>query len=208
MSLETTVISTLHGDIARLQPILDRYGLWALLVACLAEGIGVPLPGQTLLIACALLAANGSLDLAQVLLVAWLGTQLGDVVGYSIGRYGIQRALDKTVKHRDRLARLERLFNRWGAALLVFARFVDGLRQTSNLAAGALLMSWWRFLAATLAGTSLWVGAYGVGAYLLKRDFHRIVDFIEPLKPYAHALTALLLIGLLWYLFGRGRRPD
>ena len=208
MSIETTVISTLHSDIARLQPILDRYGLWAVFVACLAEGVGVPLPGQTLLIACALLAASGSLDIAQVLLVAWLGTQLGDVIGYSIGRYGIQQALNKTVKHRDRLARVERLFNRWGAAVLVIARFVDGLRQTTNLAAGALLMSWWRFLAATLVGTSLWVGAYGIGAYLLKLDFHRIVDFIEPLRPYAYAVTALLLLGLLWYLFGRSRRAE
>ncbi|WP_296805162.1 hypothetical protein [Thiocapsa sp.] len=62
MSLEAEIATTLTSGIASLQPILDRYGLWALFVACMADGFGIPLPGQTILIACALLAATGKMD--------------------------------------------------------------------------------------------------------------------------------------------------
>lgn len=206
MSLETAIVSTLTADIERLQPLLDRYGLWALFAACLVEGFGIPLPGQTLLIACALLAASGKLDIVNVLLVAWFATQLGDIIGYVIGRYGLQRALARSVKHRERLTKLERLFDRWGMGLLLIARFLDGLRQTSNLAAGALRMSWWCFLAATLAGTSLWIGVFGLGAFYLERDIHQIVAALAPLRPFALTLTVVLLAALILFLFGRRKQ--
>ena len=68
-------------------------------------------------------------------------------------------------------------------------------------------MPWWRFLLGTLLGTSLWVGTFGLGAYLLKEDFHAIVTFLKPLGPPGLALTAILLIGLIVYLIRR-RRPS
>ncbi len=205
MSLEAEVATTLTSGIASLQPILDRYGLWALFVACLVEGFGIPLPGQTLLIACALLAASGKLDLTAVIIVAWTATQLGDIIGYLIGRYGLQGVLKRAARQRERLMKAEAAFARWGIGLLVVARFLDGLRQTSNIAAGALAMPWWRFLIGTVLGTSLWVGTFGFGAYALQRDFHRITDVLEPLRPYALTLSTLLFVSLV--LFITSRRP-
>ena len=207
MSIETALVSTLTSDIARLQPLIDRYGLWALFVACLAEGFGIPLPGQTLLIACALMAAGGHLDILSVVAVAWIGTQLGDVIGYAIGRRGLQRVLNDRVGRGLRLASAARLFDRWGIGLLVAARFLDGIRQTSNLAAGLLGMSWRRFLIGTFAGTSLWVLVFGIGAYYLDRDFQRILDWLRPLGSVALVLTLLLAVGLGAILFGR-QRPE
>lgn len=207
MSIETALVSTLTSDIGRLQPLIDRYGLWALFVACLAEGFGIPLPGQTLLIACALMAAGGHLDILSVVAVAWIGTQLGDVIGYAIGRRGLQRVLNDRVGRGLRLASAARLFDRWGIGLLVAARFLDGIRQTSNLAAGLLGMSWRRFLIGTLAGTSLWVLVFGVGAYYLDRDFQRILDWLRPLGPVALALTLVMAVGLGAVLVGR-QRPE
>jgi membrane protein DedA with SNARE-associated domain len=205
MSIETEIVSSLMAKIANLQPILDRYGLWALFVGCLVEGFGIPLPGQTLLIACALLAAAGKLDLASVLIVAWVATQLGDLIGYLIGRQGLKRLLKPGADQGQRLHQAETLFARWGIGLLMVARFLDGLRQTSNMAAGVLEMPWGRFLLGTLVGTSLWVGFFGVGAYLLEEDFHAIVAFLEPLRPYALALSTLLILGLFLYLIRRER---
>lgn len=205
MSIEAEIATTLTSGIASLQPILDRYGLWALFVACLVEGFGIPLPGQTLLIACAFLAAEGKMDLVAVIVVAWTATQLGDIIGYLIGRYGLQGLLKRAANQRARLLKVEGAFARWGIGLLVVARFLDGLRQTSNIAAGALAMPWWRFLVGTILGTSLWVGTFGFGAYALEHDFHRITDVLDPLRPYALTLTTLLIVGLI--LFITGRRP-
>ncbi len=203
MSLEAEIATTLTSGIASLQPILDRYGLWALFVACMAEGFGIPLPGQTLLIACALLAATGKMDIVVVLIVAWTATQLGDIIGYLIGRYGLKGLLKRASKHRERLDKAEAAFARWGIGLLIVARFLDGLRQTSNIAAGALQMPWWRFLTGTILGTSLWVGAFGFGAYTLKEDFQRITDVIEPLRPYVLAFSAVLILAFIWFLLRR-----
>jgi membrane protein DedA with SNARE-associated domain len=204
MSIETELVSSLTAKIASVQPLLDRYGLWALFVSCLVEGFGIPLPGETLLIACALMAGSGHFDLASVLIVAWVATQLGDIIGFLIGRWGLKRLLRPRADQVERLRRAETLFARWGVGLLMVGRFLDGVRQTSNLAAGILEMPWWRFLFGTLVGTSLWVGTVGLGAYLLEEDFHALVAFLESIKPYGLALSALLVLGLIVYVTRRG----
>ena len=206
MSIEADITSSLTSRIAELQPYLDRYGLWALFVSCLTEGFGIPLPGETLLIACALMAASGQMDLASVLLVAWVGTQLGDIIGYLLGRRGLKRFLQPGTGQSQRLARVETLFARWGVGLLVIGRFLDGIRQTSNLAAGMLAMPWGRFLTGTLIGTSLWVFSFGLGAYLLEKDFHAITSFLAPMRPYSLFLAALLILGLLALVVSTRRR--
>ncbi len=204
MSIETELVSSLTAKIASVQPLLDRYGLWALFVSCLVEGFGIPLPGETLLIACALMAGAGHLDLASVLIVAWVATQLGDIIGFLIGRWGRKRLLRPRADQEERLRRAEALFARWGVGLLMVGRFLDGIRQTSNMAAGILEMPWWRFLFGTLVGTSLWVGTVGLGAYLLEEDFHALVAFLESIKPYGLVLSALLVLGLIFYVTRRG----
>lgn len=197
------IVSSLMGEMTRLQPVLDRYGLWALFVAALVEGFGIPLPGQTLLIACGLLAAKGQLDLTAVLLVGWVATQLGDVVGYLIGRRGVHRLIVRTAKSGERLAKAEAWFARYGVAVLVIARFVDGVRQTSNIVAGALEMTWWRFMGATMIGTTLWVAVCGLGAFWLGKDFHAVGAFFHWLRPYAWTVALTLLAFLVLYLVRR-----
>ncbi|MFZ1537721.1 MAG: DedA family protein [Chromatiaceae bacterium] len=204
MSIETEIVSSLTAKIASVQPLLDRYGLWALFVSCLVEGIGIPLPGETLLIACALMAGAGHLDLASVLIVAWVATQLGDILGFLIGRWGLKRLLRPRADQLERLRRAEALFACWGVGLLMVGRFLDGIRQTSNMAAGILEMPWRRFLFGTLVGTSLWVGTLGLGAYLLEEDFHALVALLESIKPYGLVLSALLVLGLIFYVTRRG----
>ena len=83
------------------------------------------------------------------------------------------------------------------------ARFFDGLRQTSNIAAGALGMPWWRFLGATALGTTLWVGVYGLGFYLLDADRQAILAVLHGQRFWGWALVAAGLAVLVLYL---GRR--
>jgi membrane protein DedA with SNARE-associated domain len=185
--------------------MLNEYGLGALFVAALVEGFGVPLPGQTLLIACGLMAAKGRMDITAVLVVGWLATQLGDVIGYVIGQRGVHRLLARKVKNAERLAKAEALFDRYGIAVLIVARFVDGVRQTSNIVAGALEMSWLHFMAATMIGTTLWVGVCGFGAFALGHNFHGFGALLHRLRPYGWAISLVLLGLLAWYLVRRRR---
>jgi len=203
--IEAAVTSAFGTEVARLQPVLDRYGLWALAAATLAEGFGIPLPGETLLIVCALLAGKGGPDIYWVLLVAWWATWIGDVIGYWLGYRGLSRWLSSKAGAGGRLARVHAQFSRWGPGLLVVARFFEGLRQTSNIAAGALEMPWRRFLIASAAGTTLWVGVYGLGVYVLETDRQAILGGLHALRGWGWAVVAVLLIALVVYLV-RGRR--
>jgi membrane protein DedA with SNARE-associated domain len=197
------LVSALTGEMAKLQPVLDQYGLWALFVAALVEGFGIPLPGQTLLIACGLLAAKGQLEITAVLLVGWVATQLGDVVGYLIGRGGVHKLITRSAKNGAHLAKAEALFARYGVAVLIIARFVDGVRQASNIVAGALEMGWWRFMTATMIGTTLWVAVCGFGAFSLGKDFHVVGAFFHWLRPYAWTVTLAFIALLGLYLLRR-----
>jgi len=204
MGIESEIVTSLTAKIASVQPFLDRYGLWALFVSCLVEGFGIPLPGETLLVACALMAGAGKLDISSVLLVAWVATQLGDILGFLMGRWGLKRLLRPKADQMERLRRVEALFQRWGLGLLMVGRFLDGIRQTSNLAAGLLEMPWWRFLVGTLVGTSLWVGTFGLGVYLLEGDFYALIRFLEPLKSYGLVIFTLLVLAMIFALTRRG----
>ena len=71
-----------------MQPMLDRYGYLVVFLTILVEGVGIPAPGQTLLIAAALSAAHGNLSLVWVLIWACLAAGLGNSLGYLLGRWG------------------------------------------------------------------------------------------------------------------------
>jgi membrane protein DedA with SNARE-associated domain len=104
------------------------------------------------------------------------------------------------VRNAERLAKAEALFDRYGIAVLIVARFVDGMRQTSNIVAGALAMPWVHFMGATMIGTTLWVGVCGLGAFVLGHNFRGFGAFFHQLRPYGWAITLVLLGFLLWYL--------
>ncbi len=89
--------------------------------------------------------------------------------------------------------------NRYGAAFLVLAPFVEGLRETGSLAAGALHMSWRRFLLGTILGTTLWVGVWGLGTYCLGEGLHNVWAWIRNLRPYTWGATLTVLVAALAY---------
>jgi len=132
----------LEQAVARVQPVLDRYGYLVVFLTILVEGVGIPAPGQTFLIAASLSAAHGNLNLVWVLISACLAAGLGNSLGYLLGRWGGRRLLARFKVRGDRLARLEEKFRRYGGGVVLVARFFDGLRQLNGIIAGMLEMPW------------------------------------------------------------------
>jgi membrane protein DedA with SNARE-associated domain len=199
----SVVVSEIDKAVAKARPLLERYGYPAVFTAIFVEGAGVPAPGETLLIAAAIDAAAGSLSITVVLIVAMAGAVLGNSLGYLIGRAGGRRLLRRLPISEERLSRVEALFERYGAAFIVVARFVDGPRQLNGIMAGTLEMPWWRFSLWNLCGALLWVGVWGLGAYALDRDLNPLLAFIQRFEPLAIALTAAALLSGLIYLWRR-----
>ena len=197
-TLSRQLLEKVQHDIALVKPWLDRYGYGAVFVAVGVEGFGIPAPGETLLVAGAL-AATGlttGLNIGGLLLTAFLAAVLGNSLGYWIGHRGGRALLQRFRVDERHLQKIERGFGRYGGGLIVIARFFDGLRQLSGIAAGILKMPWWTFTLFNVLGAVLWVGCWGLGVYYLDEHLHVILAIVRRLNPWV-ATGTLLTIGVL-----------
>jgi membrane protein DedA with SNARE-associated domain len=195
----------LEQAVARVQPLFHRYGYLAVFAAILVEGVGIPAPGQTFLIAASLSAAHGNLSLIWVLISACLAATLGNSLGYLLGRWGGRPLLARFKVRGGRLARLEEKFRRYGGGVLLVARFFDGLRQLNGIVAGMLAMPWKGFMAFNVLGAMLWTGVWGLGTYFLDREISPVHRAFRQIEPFVVALTLVVVLALMVYLFRRGR---
>ncbi|QLL08146.1 DedA family protein [Mycobacterium vicinigordonae] len=181
--------SQLPATLQSLAPTLDRYGYAAVIVLVGLEGVGIPLPGQIVLITAGVYAGAGNLHLGLVLLAGLVAAVGGDNAGYAIGRYGGRELVLRFGRYvfltRDRLAKTERFFERRGRLVVPLGRFVDGLRQASGIAAGLARMGWRRYLTYNALGSAVWVAVWVFVGYLagdhiatLYSGFHRYQAYL------------------------------
>lgn len=145
--------------LADLDALFRHYGYGAIFAGVLLESSGLPLPGESLLIAASLYAATTH-HLAILLLVpaAAMGAILGDQIGYAIGRHVGVRVLERWGRRvglsAERLELGRYLFRRYGGRVVFLGRFVAVLRTFAALLAGANRMPWPRFLLWNALGDS------------------------------------------------------
>jgi membrane protein DedA with SNARE-associated domain len=149
--------------------LIVQHGLLILFGVVAIESAGVPVPGETALIAAAVLAQRGHYSLVSVIAVAALAAIVGDNCGYWIGRKGGRALLARTPILRDHYARAlppaERFFQKHGPKTVFIGRFIAILRWTTAWIAGISRMPWWRFFAWNAAGGIAWATLVGVVAY-------------------------------------------
>jgi membrane protein DedA with SNARE-associated domain len=139
------------------------------------ESLGVPLPGEIVLVSAAVLASRHTLDISPlgVGAAATIGAVVGDTIGYSIGhRYGMslfERLGKRFPKHfgPGHVALAKQLFTRWGVWAVFFGRFIALLRIFAGPLAGALKMPYRHFLAANATGAVFWAGGTTAVVYYL-----------------------------------------
>jgi membrane protein DedA with SNARE-associated domain len=153
--------------------LLLEHGLILLFALVAMESAGVPLPGETALIAAAILAERGHYSIVAVVVVAAAAAIAGDNVGYWIGRKGGRALLRRAPlihAYAERaLPPSERFFRRHGAKTVFFGRFIAILRVTAAWVAGISRMPWWRFLLWNAAGGIVWAVLVAVVAYVFGR---------------------------------------
>jgi membrane protein DedA with SNARE-associated domain len=126
------------------------------------ESLGIPVPGEITLVSAALLAASGVTSVWWVAISASLGAIVGDSIGYTIGRRGGRKMLERLGRRFPKhlgpahLAHAERLFARWGVWAVFFGRFIALLRILAGPLAGALKVPYPRFLLANASGGIIW----------------------------------------------------
>jgi membrane protein DedA with SNARE-associated domain len=145
------------------------------------ESMGVPLPGETSLIAASVLAAHGTLSLALVIGAAAAGAIVGDNGGYVLGRQGARRLLDRPgrwERQREQLVeRGERFFRRYGGKAVFLGRWVTGVRLVIAWLAGANRYPWPQFLAWNAAGGICWAVSIAILAFVLGAAAARVLTW-------------------------------
>ncbi|MER5435437.1 DedA family protein [Streptomyces sp. NPDC002588] len=129
------------------------------------ESLGVPLPGEIILVSAALMSSqHGGVNPVLLGAVASAGAVIGDSIGYAIGRKGGRPLLawlgGKFPKHfgEGHIATAERSFEKWGMWAVFFGRFIALLRIFAGPLAGVLHMPYWKFLVANVLGGIVWAG--------------------------------------------------
>ena len=195
-------------SLAKVQPLLDRYGYGAAVGATILEGMGIPAPGQTLLMASALEASKGRMNIVVLVICVAAAAATGNSIGYAGGRWGGRVVLSRLRVNSKRQHHLDDLFRRRGGIVILVARFLDGLRQLNGIVAGVLKMPWWSFTVYNIAGALLWTGCWGLGTYVFGRDIHVFASLFLGHRRLFYALGVIAFCGLLAYLLRfKTRRP-
>jgi membrane-associated protein len=186
---------------------LETWGLIFLFLLVAAESSGVPVPGETALIAASVLASSGRFNIVEVIAVASVAAIIGDSTGYWIARVGGRKAIARIPLARDTLPKLlprgERFFERHGPKTVVIGRFVAGLRITVAWLAGISHMPWGRFVFYNAIGGILWATTFGLVSYYFGSA---VIDAVEKYGLIAVGVIAVLaILGFFGYRWFRRR---
>jgi membrane protein DedA with SNARE-associated domain len=182
--------------------LLGEYGYGLVFVVITLEAMGLPLPGESMIIAAAVYAGTtGRLGIVGIVLVAIAGAIMGDNFGYMIGRWAGFPLLKRFGRHvglNDRRLMLGRyLFKTQGGKVVFVGRFIAILRTFVALLAGANKMDWKTFLLWNAVGGIAWATLYGTGGYLLGNLMTRLAGPIGIGLGVTAAIVIVVAIVLL-----------
>lgn len=162
--------------------LFARYGYAVVFAGVFLENTGLPVPGETALLAGAALAHSGRLALWRVVVTAIVAAILGDNLGFFIGRRGgrwvLERYGGRLGLTSARLADFDRFFDRHGAKTVFVARFITGLRVVGAVLAGASGLRWPTFLFYNATGAVVWCSAVAAAGYALANSWDTLERWI------------------------------
>lgn len=170
----------MHFSGHALNHLISLYGYWAVMLFVGIESIGVPFPGETMLIAASVYAGTThNLDVALVIAAASCGAVLGDNIGFWVGRefgYALLLRYHARLHLDERKLKLgQYLFLKHGGKVVFFGRFVAVLRTFAAVLAGINQMSWRRFLVFNCAGAIVWTSVYGLAGFYFGKEVKHVV---------------------------------
>jgi len=159
--------------------LLTNFGYLAVFAMIGIESLGIPAPGETMLVTASVYAgATGNLEIWGVIAAATAGAIIGDNIGYGIGRAGGYKLLLKyghKLRVKESHLKVARyVFARYGEKVVFFGRFVALLRTYAAFLAGVAHMRWSRFLIANAAGGIVWAVIFGLLGYYGQAAFERL----------------------------------
>jgi len=191
------------GAMNHILSVVDHYGYLVVFFGVLLESTGVPLPGETILLAAGVLVQRGHLDLGEALAFGILGAVVGDQIGYWVGRVGGRPFILRWGRYvlitPERLGRAETFFARHGGKAVFVARFFSGLRIFGALVAGMSRMRWLTFLFYNALGGAIWATAVVLAGYFLGRSLGLVEQWAGRASILLASVVAAAMILYLAY---------
>ena len=164
------MIASVLGDALHwLESLFAGHGYLIMAVLIGGESGGLPLPGETSLLAGAVEAQRGVFSLPWVMAVAAVAAMIGDNIGYWVGQRAGRPALRRYGRFlhiRDKeIALLDYYFTRHGAKTVFIGRWITVLRVGAALLAGASRMPWRSFLLWNALGSVAWAVSVALIGY-------------------------------------------
>lgn len=182
-----------------MKPLLEQYGYFALVVCIFLEGVGIPMPGQSLLIAASILSSEQVMNLTTVMVVSWLSCFIGNTCGYLIGYY-FEGWLDKKgYISGPRINKLQYAIQKYGPACLVVSRFIEGMKQFMPLACGIAKMPRKEFLLGNALAATIWVLVFGLFANFA---FENISSLGHLYRQYKYVVWVIAAAVFVWMVLG------
>jgi membrane protein DedA with SNARE-associated domain len=185
-----------------------EYGYFGVFFGVMLENAGLPVPGETILLAAGFGASQGHFSVPIVMLVAAVGAVLGDNAGYAVGRRAGRATLERYGRYvfmtPKRLKVFDAFFAKHGDKTILVARFVTGLRVFAALLAGAAHMPWRRFFVFNLTGAVIWSVAITLVGYFFGHSLELIEKWVG--RTGGILLAAIVVGGVV--VFMRKRRRD
>lgn len=193
--------------LGKLLTLFTSYGYWIVFFGVMLENAGLPVPGETILLAAGFCASLGRFSVPAVMIIATTGAVLGDNCGYWIGHKAGRKVLLKyggyVMLTEARFQSMERYFAAHGDKTVLVARFITGFRVFTALFAGASKMRWRTFLLFNVLGAISWAVVMTLLGFFFGQSWHLLEQYI---KGAGFVLAAAVVVAVIVYHLVKRRR--
>lgn len=195
-----------------LEPLLNlfkAYGYWIVFFGVMLENAGLPVPGETILLAAGFFASQHHFSVLAVMGIATTGAVMGDNCGYWVGHRVGRRLLVRYGRYvmltESRFRGMEKYFESHGDKTVLVARFITGFRVFTALFAGATGMRWSKFLLFNVLGAISWAVVMTLLGFFFGKSWNLLEQYI---KGAGLGLAAVLAIAFIVYQILRRRKKN
>ncbi|MEF2280331.1 DedA family protein [Deinococcus sp. YIM 134068] len=192
------------------QNLMDSMGYLGILLLMIVENVFPPIPSELIMPSAGFAASRGDMNIFLVILMGVLGSVLGTLPLYYLGRaFGEKRLIEWADKYGKWLTlsgkdirRADDWFDKHGTKAVLFGRLVPGIRSLLSLPAGMSEMPLPKFLIYSTIGSAMWASLLAGAGYLLGENYDRVEQYVG---PTSRIILGLVIVGAIWWFVRRKR---
>ena len=188
---------------------IERTGYWTVFIGMTMESMIFPVPSEAIMPFAGFLIAEGKFTFLGVIFFSTLGSMVGSLLSYYIGRFGGEVFVDKYGRYflldRSELKATEKFFKKYGSATIFISRFIPVVRHLISMPAGAAKMNIWKFSILTLIGAGMWNTFLAWAGFYLKQNWELVMEYSKIVDIVVLAIL-VLLVALFVYRHVRKHR--